>query len=288
MSALRFTEVVSLAVLAFSAAMVARGGREALRRFALEAALIGVAAWVAEDLCIRWFGFYAYPEGWALKLDRVPLLVGAIWPFVILSARGVVLFLLGPRSASPLQVAALTGLLIIFDAALVEPVAVRAGLWAWSEPGVFQVPPIGIVGWGVFGAVCTLCLELPRTGGPGLRTMLPLLPLVAPLAANGLLVILWWSGFRWVLRGEWPLPAALAASLGASALFLYIARRHRASASLELMLPRGSGALLFFCLLGAHFAPGLAAYAVCFAPPYVWITRWRAPATARAGLGAAS
>ena len=275
MSALRFTEVASLAVLAFSAAMQARAGREALRRFLVEAALIGVSAWLAEDLCIRWFGFYAYPEGWLLRLDRVPLMVGVIWPFVILSARDVVRSLLGPRLLPPAGMAALAGLLICFDASLVEPVAVRAGLWAWSEPGVFAVPPIGIAGWGVFGAVCTLWLEVAgRTGRPWLRF---LLPLVAPPLANGLLVVLWWGGLRWVLRGEWPLAAVLCASLGASALFLFLARDHRASASLDLMAPRAAGALLFFGLLAARFDAGLAAYAASFAPPYLWITRWRQP-----------
>ena len=50
------------------------------------------------------------------------------------------------------------GLLILFDAALVEPVAVSAGLWSWSESAVLGVPLIGIAGWGAL----PLDVALPR------------------------------------------------------------------------------------------------------------------------------
>jgi hypothetical protein len=32
----------------------------------------------------------------------------------------------------------------------IEPIAVKAGLWRWTEPGLFDVPPIGILGWSIF------------------------------------------------------------------------------------------------------------------------------------------
>lgn len=137
-------EISSLCILALCAALKWRAG--ALRPFLRDVLLIGAAGWMAEDLCIRLFEHYGYAQGWTARLDRVPLLVGIIWPFVILSAADVARQLWGDSRWLPLQAAAL----IAFDAALVEPVAVRAGLWRWTPPGPWLEVPIGnFVGWGV-------------------------------------------------------------------------------------------------------------------------------------------
>ena len=40
-------------------------------------------------------------------------------------------------------------LIVLADASLIEPVAVASNLWAWTEPGLFAVPPIGILGWAI-------------------------------------------------------------------------------------------------------------------------------------------
>ncbi|NOZ01223.1 MAG: hypothetical protein GXP54_04960, partial [Deltaproteobacteria bacterium] len=57
--------------------------------FVWDYALVAPAAWLAEDSCIRMFGFYGYADGWHLFLDRVPVMVALIWPLVILSARDI-------------------------------------------------------------------------------------------------------------------------------------------------------------------------------------------------------
>ena len=54
----------------------------------------------------------------------------------------------GSRSSS--RVALLGAAIVLADASLIEPIAVRAGLWRWTEPGLFAVPLVGIVGWAFF------------------------------------------------------------------------------------------------------------------------------------------
>ena len=269
---MRLTEISSLLILALAAALQARAGRARLRRFLFEAGLIGVGAWLAEDACIRLFHFYAYAPGWTVRLDQVPLLVAVIWPFVVLSARGVCEALPGAgrsrRGRWPLPLRA--GLLICLDAALIEPVAVRAGLWSWSEPGLWGVPLIGIVGWGVFGAVALALL-----GGEKDRKLS--LPVCAPVSTNVLLLVLWWGGFRWILRGAWPPVLCVALSAAVATVALFLLRARRGTISLEIMLPRAAAAALFFALL-ALAGPGqplLWAYAAPFALPWLWLTRWR-------------
>ena len=241
---MRVVELASLAILALAVAL-----RRERAKFLLDAAALGAAAWIAEDLCIRLFGFYAYAPGWSLRLDRVPVMVAAIWPFVILSARDL--------ARTPLA----AGALICFDAALVEPVAVRAGLWTWIEPGLFGVPLIGVAGWGVFGAISLALL------GTGRRL---LVVIAAPLLANVALVALWWGAFRWGPRSE--LPAAAAIALACAAAALLVARSRRALAPLDAMLPRGAAALLFFSLAGVHGGPALWIFCAPFAAPYLWMT----------------
>jgi uncharacterized membrane protein len=83
------------------------------------------------------------------------------------------------------------------DAALIEPVAVNAGLWSWNEPGIFHVPPIGILGWGYFAFCCTLVLQRAiRTNRSKGRTLLLLL---FPIFGTHLLLLgTWWGALRWV------------------------------------------------------------------------------------------
>ena len=103
--------------------------------------VLAAAGWVAEQSCIQAYRFYSYAEAWSIHVGDVPLLVPLIWPLVILSARDVVSSLWpGARRWSPL----LVGAVVAFDASLVEVVAVRAGLWSWTEPGHLGVPVIGI------------------------------------------------------------------------------------------------------------------------------------------------
>ena len=69
---------------------------------------------------------------------------GSSVPVVILSALELA------ESLTKTRTTLLCAAIALADAALIEPVAVRAGLWRWHEPGLFGVPPIGILGWAFF------------------------------------------------------------------------------------------------------------------------------------------
>src|SRR5439155_24844517 len=113
-------------------------------------ALLVVASWIGEDSVIRVYGFYHYARGWALFVDQVPLAIVVIWPVVIDSAWGLARCLAAGARAQALLAAAF----VLADASLIEPIAVRAGLWRWTEPGLFAVPPVGILGWALFAGAC--------------------------------------------------------------------------------------------------------------------------------------
>jgi hypothetical protein len=265
------TEVGCLCVIAFYLALTHRGSSWWAR-----AGLIAAAAWLAEDSCIRLYGFYTYqaassptpgpPRGeWHGYLDRVPALIALIWPLVVLSAQALARHL--APGAGARRFALLVGALVVSDAAFIESVAVRAGLWRWSEPGIFGVPVIGILGWGLFAAAVTYCLERLR---PGRRWVALLL---APAMTHAALLASWWGALRWVPR---PLPdtAAAAVALGVSAVLTARVLRSRGAARrvpASELCARLSAAGLFFVLLVRHGlgSPALVLYAAAFAPPYL-------------------
>jgi len=252
-------------VLAYLASLARRPPAE--RAWAYRAfVLLALAGWVGEASCIRAYGFYAYAPGWRLWLDVVPLCVVCVWPMVILSALDLARALRAERAAG------LCALIVLADAALIEPVAVQAGLWSWSEPGLFEVPPIGVAGWSFFTLCATAWLERTR-GAPWRASALVLL---APLGCHLLLLIAWWGALRWVSR---PLPDLVgpAALLPVAALVALAAWRLSEPPPLSLLLARAPGALVFFLLLGLHARgrPALVAYALAFALPYL-VLSWRA------------
>lgn len=255
-------ELGCLAVIAFYLAVRHRAGD--LPGFLRAAAVLAPAAWLAEDTCIRLYGFYGYAPAWHAHADRVPLLIAIIWPLVILSARALARHLAPDATAA--KRAALTGALVVLDAAFIEPVAVRAGLWSWTVPGIFGVPLMGILGWGLFAGAATFLVDVL----PG-RTK-PLAILLSPLATHAALLAAWWGFFRWIPR---PLPdvGALAVAAAGSAVLAVRAASPRAAPPVPLheMVARLAAASFFFVLL-ASFArrePVLLAYALAFAPPYL-------------------
>jgi len=245
-------EIVCAAIVAFYA--VAR--RDALPTLAL----LAVAGFLGEDSVIRAYGFYYYSPRWHLFLDRVPLMIVVIWPVVIHSA-----FLLARRLAPPRSnLAPLVGAAIVLcDASLIEPIAVHAGLWTWTEPGLFAVPPIGIIGWAYFAGGAMACLD-------GERPVAAMV--VAPLVTHVLLVASWWTAFKWLSRPLPPWPFVVAAWLGLGAVAL-AARRVPGRRDREFrrdLLLRGPGAAFFFVLLlmNGRDLPSLVVYALAFVPPY--------------------
>ena len=211
--------------------------------------LYGATAWIAEDTVIHAYGFYEYSPRWSILVDRVPLTVLLIWPIVIISAQD-----LAGRWAP---------WVVLTDAALIEPIAVMSGYWAWTAPGLFGVPPIGIAGWAIFAA-WALYLE-QRFPHPAV------LMVGAPLLTHVSLLALWWGGLRWVSAPIPPLVGLTVALL--VSLFLSFRASLRWWPARPTVLMRVPAAAFFFAAL-AMAAPRweLVAYALVFAPPYLILT----------------
>lgn len=253
-------EVAAVAVMgAYLGLRFCRGRAEGLA-FLRDAGLVAGAAWVAEDTCIRLYGFYEYAPGWHGWADRVPLFVALIWPFVVLSARD-----LGRRLAPSRPVLAAAAV-VWADATLIEVIATTSGLWSWSEPGPFGVPLIAPFGWACFAVAVLVALQgpwkLPRPGAV----------LVGPALTHVLLIASWWGLFRWVSRpvGEWAFTGAVLAVCAVLAV-LALRLRRRASVPLDEMFARLAAASVFFGLVAAlhrdHAA--LVVFTASFVPPWL-------------------
>ena len=254
-------ELISLAIVGSYVVVRARMDAEP-SAFLGRLAILMAASWAAENTVIHAYGFYAYSPEWSVFVDRVPLLVITIWPMVIHSAWDLAERLTSRRDRAPLVAA----LLVLADASLIEPIAVRAGLWHWTEPGLFEVPPIGILGWALFAWACLFVFHRMRA-----PWALP----IAPALTHPMLLGLWWALFRWINGAVPPWPV-VALAAGLSLWLALSAHRRRAGANIplrELML-RVPAAAFFFVLLAVHGRdePALVAYAVTFAPPYLVLT----------------
>jgi hypothetical protein len=235
---------------------------------ALRLAALACAAWVGEDSVIRAYAFYGYASGWSAMLDRVPLLIVAIWPVVIDSAHGLAREL----TSGAARIALLAGAIVLADASLIEPIAVHAGLWSWSagEPrALFAVPLVGVVGWALFATAAVAVFEALDARGARAAWSFAVVP-VAPLATHAALVAVWWGAFRWLGAGAspWTLPLVAWGLLGSVTA---LAWRAGPRASVASIMARAPGAAFFFVLLAATARDSgpLVAYALAFAPPYV-------------------
>lgn len=258
-------ELTCLAIVACWLAVCLRLGDRRLR--AERFLILAVLSWLGEDVTVRAYGFYHYASAaWTVWLDQVPLLIALIWPVVILSAWDLARALSPTRSSH----AVLTALLVLADATLIEPIAVRAGLWSWTRPGLFNVPPLGIVGWAFHAGLCVATLEARHVARWAL----------APVGLHVLLLASWWGAFRW-FDGALPELALLPVAAAVSAALTWRAVRGDVHVPLPLLLARLPAALFFFALLARHAtgATTLIAWAVCFAPPYLALM-WTRPRVA--------
>ncbi|MBK8254055.1 MAG: carotenoid biosynthesis protein [Polyangiaceae bacterium] len=235
--------------------------------------LLAAAAWVGENTCIRLYGFYEYSASWWLFLDKVPLLIILIWPIVIQSARDLGTCLWTGRDRPSVSKMALTAFfLVLADAALIEPISVRAGLWHWTEPGYFSVPPIGILGWAYFSALAVAVFERAQwKGKPWFEAWVLL---VAPAGTHLLLLASWWGAFRWVntTLPNWA-PTILVWMVTITLTIGAIIKKTRRRVPPILLWIRLPAALFFFVLLALHAGESgfLVPYAIGFAPPYLAI-----------------
>ena len=157
----------------------------------------------------------------------------------------------------------------MFDAALIEPIAVRAGLWGWTEPGVFSVPVIGILGWGFFAAAVTACLELRRGRGIPWSVLTIIVP---PVATHAALVVSWWGIFRWVLRAPTPDVVATGFVLACSSVLAFFVFKKQARLPRSELSARAVATLFFVYLLSRYGNRSLVVLAVAFTPPYLALT----------------
>ena len=203
------------------------------RSWRREFILLATAALVSEHSCIQWYGFYTYDDDWLLKIGHMPVTVALIWPVVILSAMEVARS--NPwASSSQLRTASVVALVVLADASLIEPIAVRAGLWRWTVPGFFGVPIIGVLGWAWFTWLWTA------------TEAIPLLPRILGVFAglHGGLLAAWWGGLR-LLSGpiDPKLCLQFAQVLSVVVTLLVLVRRPALDRSKALM--RAPGALYF-------------------------------------------
>lgn len=241
------------------------------RRFLRRMSLLVLCSWVAENTVIHAYGFYFYKPVWSLFVDQVPLVIVLIWPVVILSAHDLATQL---KSGSARQMAIITGAFVFADAWLIEPIAVQSGLWAWTEPGLFNVPPIGVLGWAFFTAICIAIFENndrhTRNAVHDLKVLV-----LAPIGTHLLLVITWWFALRWVNHSV-PSTVAVIGTWLLSLTLTRLAIRHRLApkVGLPLMMTRVLAAAFFFVLLAlyANEQPALILFALAFVPPYLALT----------------
>lgn len=237
-------------------------------------ALLALSSFLAEDSVMHLYGFYQYATSWWPFVDRLPLMIALIWPIVIHSAWDLARALCGER-ASGHRIAVVGGLFVLADASLIEPVSVRAGLWSWNAPGIFAVPPIGILGWALFALLAFVVLERSRQGD---RRWLWALPLSA-LGVHPLLLASWWGLFRWISFpwAIWP-AVATAALLSLGLTVLFWRRKLRQRVPPEQLLSRIPAALFFFVLLALFGRDDaqLIVWTLCFAPPYLALMSLRA------------
>jgi bisanhydrobacterioruberin hydratase len=94
------------------------------------------------------FGEYAYGEILGIKLLETPLIIGVNWAVLVFATASLVQ---GFRVSSFAKAFIAAGIMVIYDIML-EPVAIKTGMWAWSGS---QVPVQNYFAW-FFIAFCLL------------------------------------------------------------------------------------------------------------------------------------
>lgn len=236
--------------------------------------LLVAGAWIGENTVIHVYGFYHYDPRWSLFVDRVPLMIVCIWPVVIHSAWDLSGYILRGEQTSVRRVALMGCALVLADASLIEPIAVNSQLWYWTQPGLFEVPPIGIAGWAFFAGLCMAIFESNRRRGrSGLADLAVLV--LAPLGTHVLLLATWWGALRWLNHTVPPWPAVAVAWVVSLTLLMRVlnGRLYDRVPSIEMLLRVPAAAFFFVLLILDAEQPALVAYALAFAPPYLALTR---------------
>lgn len=132
-----------------AAALAFHHARRALGATRAAGELLALVAYgfALEAVAMAVFASHVYDASWRIAPRGVPLAVAVVWAAVITSAMAVA----GRREEDAPGGRAVTAALVAITLDLmIEPVAVRAGLWRWTPPGPWLEVPIGnFVGWGV-------------------------------------------------------------------------------------------------------------------------------------------
>jgi uncharacterized membrane protein len=126
--------------------------RHAARALGAGRATVELAALAGYGFALEWvaiavFASHRYGAAWSLAPLGVPLAIAIVWAAVITSGMALAVRA-GARSAW--RRAALAAALGIALDLMMEPVAVRLGLWEWTPRGPWLAVPIGnFVGWAV-------------------------------------------------------------------------------------------------------------------------------------------
>ena len=255
------------------AALFAQSNRRAA--LALEVLILATAGALSEHSAIALYGFYEYAEGWWLPLGHVPLLVAMIWPLVLLSAREVACTLWPQRTAT-LRTAIIVAI-VLFDASLMEIVAVDAGYWRWFESGYMGVPLMGMTGWGCFA----LAVAMVGKRLDGRAWQFPVAIIAIAAITHLLLLAIWWGALRWFLRDALPPSSLLVYGIFSAwyAMNVWRTPSERRLPTLTAM-PRLVAATAFFILLAQSTSPEspwIWGHVALAAMPYLLATRWPSP-----------
>lgn len=141
----------------------------ACRALGVGRALVEVGALAAYGYALEWiamgvFRSHDYGGGWRLSPAGVPIAVAVVWASIIVAA----LTLAARRGMVTAGRRAVTAALVAISLdLLMEPVAVRLGLWRWTPPGAWLGVPVGnFVGWAVIVAVWCAGVEREPVEAP--------------------------------------------------------------------------------------------------------------------------
>jgi uncharacterized membrane protein len=209
------------------------------RQATLELGALVAYGFALEKTAMVAFASHRYAAAWLLAPLGVPIAVAVVWGALILSGLAAA----GRRGLpSPLSRAAAAAAWGIALDLLMEPVAVRAGLWEWTPPGPWLGVPVGnFVGWAVIVGAYAFGAERwgtsPSLVGQAARRLSLAIGAIALLLAVGFV----WrgTGAEEIFRGAmgWVLWAAL---LGGTALLCLAARSTLPATSLATRLGAGS------------------------------------------------
>jgi hypothetical protein len=260
-------EMIIISITAFYVVMFT-ANRPDGTHFLLWIVLVATSAWITEETCIRLYAFYSYSQSWHIFLSHLPFMVIVVWPAIIHCAWDLASQLLGyGHRFVPIAAASI----VLTDAAFIETVSVQSGLWVWQDPGVFNVPLIGIFGWACFAFLCAFLYEegIRRN----YRLWFSFLVIVLPAVGTHLfLLVSWWGVFRWInipIKAE--LAAATAWIMSICLVFVFIRFRTGIRVEKKTLLLRLLAALFFFTLLSfnADCSVFFILFVVAFAPPYL-------------------